>query len=93
MEGINFAYLSVVDLLVDLTGAADRRSGSYGLLRAAGLGYVWGDPGAEDNICLYTKDADEFCNNPADAILSINSKQFGKVASPGDGSIHPLMDR
>ena len=80
--------------MVDFTGAADRTTGSYKLVRAAGLGYVWGEPGAEDNICHYTKeDQGVRCETPLDTILNINNKELGKVARPRDSSIHPLMDR
>ena len=39
----------MVDLAVDVTGVANRRSGGYGLVRSAGMGYFWG--GGDDSAC------------------------------------------
>ena len=40
---------SVVDLAVDVLGVANRRSGGYSLVRAAGMGYFFGD--GDDSAC------------------------------------------
>ena len=40
---------SVVDLTVDVLGVANRRSGGYSLVRAAGMGYFFGD--GDDSAC------------------------------------------
>ena len=38
-------YCSIIDLAVDVTGVANRRSGGYNLVRSAGLGYFYGEGG------------------------------------------------
>merc|ERR1712106_595753 len=42
-------YGNILDLFVDMTGIANRRSGAYGLMRSGGLGYFYG--GGEDSVC------------------------------------------
>ena len=39
----------MVDLTVDVLGLANRRSGGYGLVRSAGMGYFFGD--GDDSAC------------------------------------------
>ena len=96
-----FHNYSVLDLAVDVTGLANRRSGGYGLMRSAGLGYFAG--GGDDSACkslqsnLLTGDA--YCDNegaffPLAILNPLNQHEFGKtVRLGGDGFINPLMDR
>ena len=47
---------SMIDFTVDVFGLANRRSGAYNLVRAAGLGYFWGNSNARDgaaSTCQY----------------------------------------
>ena len=46
----------MIDFTVDVFGLANRRSGAYNLVRAAGLGYFWGNSNARDgaaSTCQY----------------------------------------
>ena len=86
-----------------MTGAADRRSGGYKIMRSAGLGYFAGNSGDEGSVCRSLQ-ADPFdsgyCGD-ADgaffplAILSpINKHKLGSTVRLGGGNrINPLMDR
>ena len=92
---------SVLDLAVDITGIANRRSGGYGLMRSAGLGYFYG--GGENSVCKSLQSDllgdDAFCDNdgaffPLAMLNPINKNELGKtIRLGGEGSINPLMDR
>ena len=87
--------------MVDVTGIADRRSGGYGLVRSAGLGYL--NPGGDDNICQNLNGdifgAGPHCDDDAGkffplAMLNpINSNELGKTVRLSGGEMNPLMDR
>jgi len=94
-------YGVVLDLAVDVTGVANRRSGGYGLMRSAGLGYFAG--GGDDSACKSLQqnllDDAAFCDNdgaffPLAILNPLNQHEFGKtVRLGGDGFVNPLMDR
>ena len=43
----------MIDLGVDVMGLANRRSGTYSLVRSAGMGYFFGD--GDDSACRSVK--------------------------------------
>ena len=86
-----------------MTGAADRSTGGYKIMRSAGLGYFAGRSGEESSVCrsLQADPFDSsFCGD-ADgaffplAILSpINKHKLGSTVRLGNSNrINPLMDR
>ena len=86
--------------MVDATGIANRRSGGYGLVRSAGLGYFYG--GGDNNICS-NLNGDIFgggphCDDegkffPLAMLNPINENELGKTVRLGSGELNPLMDR
>ena len=92
---------SVVDLAVDVLGVANRRSGGYSLVRAAGMGYFFGD--GDDSACrslhhgihdgAYCAD-DDGGFFPLSMIRPINKNELGSTVRLGSGSApNPLLDR
>jgi len=94
-------YGNIIDLAVDVTGVANRRSGAYGLVRSAGLGYFWG--GGESSACR-TMESNHFADSPfcggddgeffpLGLLNPINSNELGKTVRLGGDGLNPLMDR
>ena len=96
MTGLTVNLLfRLIDLAVDITGVADRSSGSYSLIRSAGLGLLFDDDGCSKIGTLggdWSVDPPE-CDDILNALGSINTNQLGKTARLDNGNIHPLMDR
>ena len=100
LNAIKPRVFSIVDLAVDVTGVADRRSGGYNLVRSAGLGYFYGKGG---EVCQNLNgdifgggphcDDGEGKIHPLAMLNPINSKELGKTVRLGGGELNPLMDR
>ena len=81
--------------MVDLTGFADRGTGTYNMVRSAGLGYFFG----KDEVCQHlSEDGMAYCDKAIDMLLKVNENKLGKLRQPielnnGDDKIHPLLDR
>eukprot|EP00092_Neocalanus_flemingeri_P001801 GFUD01001920.1.p1 GENE.GFUD01001920.1~~GFUD01001920.1.p1 ORF type:complete len:554 (-),score=124.25 GFUD01001920.1:32-1693(-) len=93
-------YGNILDLAVDMTGIANRRSGAYGLMRSGGLGYFYG--GGDKSVCksLHSDllNDNAYCDNeggnyPLAMLNPINQHQLGKTVRIGGDGINPLMDR
>lgn len=98
-RGIPKAYIAnMVDFVVDVTNIADRRgSGTYNLVRSAGMGYTFGG-NPDDPVCSRLDLDDEgACGDgdgafyPLTSLNGINKHQLGKIIRPtGD---NPLLNR
>jgi len=94
-------YGNVIDLAVDITGVADRRRGSYGLVRSAGMGYFFGD--GDDSACRSLHSGlhgEPYCADddggffPLAMIRPINKNELGStVRLGGPSGPNPLLDR
>ena len=96
MTGLTVNLLfRLIDLAVDITGVADRSSGSYSLVRSAGLGLLFDDDGCSKIGTLGTQFGVEApdCDEISNVLGSINTNQLGKTARLDNGDLHPLMDR
>ena len=92
---------SVIDLAVDITGVANRRRGSYGLVRSAGMGYFFGD--GDDSACRSLHSGlhgEPYCADddggffPLAMIRPINKNELGSTVRLGGSSgPNPLLDR
>jgi len=98
VSSIPKAYIgNMVDFVVDMTNMADRRRGTYNLVRSAGMGYAFGgDP--EDPVCSRLDLDDEgACGDgdgafyPLTSLNSVNKHQLGKIIRPT--ADNPLLDR
>jgi len=92
------AYIgNMIDFVVDVTNIADRRRGTYNLVRSAGMGYTFGG-NPDDPVCSRLDlDNDGSCGNddgafyPLTSLNGINKHQLGKIIRPtGD---NPLLNR
>jgi len=98
VSSIPKAYIgNMVDFVVDVTNVADRRRGTYNLVRTATMGYAFGgDP--DDPVCSRLDQDDESACSDADgayypltSLNAINDNQLGKIIRPtGD---NPLLNR
>jgi len=92
------AYIgNMVDFVVDVTNIADRRRGTYNLVRTAGMGYAFGgDP--NDPVCSRLDQDDESACSDADgafypltSLNAINDNQLGKIIRPSSDNL--LLNR
>lgn len=92
------AYIgNMFDFVVDMTNIADRRKGTYNLVRTVGMGYaLGGDP--DDPVCSRLDQDDEsICGDddggfyPLASLNAINDNHLGEIIRPtGD---NPLLNR
>lgn len=92
------AYIgNMIDFVVDVTNIADRRKGTYNLVRSAGMGYTFGG-NPDDPVCSRLDlDEEGTCGDgdgaffPLTSLNTVNKHQLGKIIRPtGD---NPLLDR
>lgn len=98
ISSIPKAYIgNMIDFVVDVTNIADRRRGTYNLVRSAGMGYTFGG-NPDDPVCSRLDLDDEYnCDDgdgafyPLTSLNTVNKHQLGKIIRPtGD---NPLLDR
>jgi len=98
VSSIPKAYIgNMIDFVVDVTNIADRRRGTYNLVRSAGMGYTFGG-NPDDPVCARLDLDDEYnCDDgdgafyPLTSLNTVNKHQLGKIIRPtGD---NPLLDR
>ena len=78
--------------MVDLTGFADRGTGTYSVVRSAGLGYFFG----EEEICQHlSADGASYCDEAMQMLMNINDKKLGQLNPTGVDAedLHPLVNR
>lgn len=98
VSSIPKAYIgNMVDFVVDVTNIADRRRGTYNLVRTAGMGYAFGgDP--DDPVCSRLDQDDESACGDADgafypltSLNAINDNHLGEIIRPTQDN--PLLNR
>jgi len=98
VSSIPKAYIgNMIDFVVDVTNIADRRRGTYNLVRSAGMGYTFGG-NPDDPVCSkldldneYNCDDGDGAFYPLTSLNTVNKHQLGKIIRPtGD---NPLLDR